>query len=290
MKNCDTHVGRDLFVKKDGGKVKVEHCFDFTDELPSVRRCSDSFFIGLARYEPGDFAVQIIFSRFSAGVSRDLSELRTGQTNSSWGTPVWSERFLRQLDSYGLDQKIYLEMVERAVAHVTDLTSRKRLPTRIAVQPCHFSLASTSVSAQDLQRSYPLLANAAILGSLMGKPVQSGEDQARNVTLVLGEPMDTLHLADIEANLIGTSYRLPTREACARFAAQYPSYLKQDRGAIGTRPIICFGFTVPYLSREGVMEIRSDETDENDPCLHVTDRGHVFIANDRILLEYNEQD
>lgn len=112
-------VGMLLFMEA-GQKVKIEYCFDITDELPpsNTRIRKDSLWLGLVHRKPDDFGVQIIFSEQCLGIYRDLSELKTNKFNSSSDMPVFNHAFRNQLELYGLTPEKYTGIAERAAAYI----------------------------------------------------------------------------------------------------------------------------------------------------------------------------
>lgn len=95
--------------KKD---IRVEHCFDITEDLPSARKCRGSLWIGLARLSNDDFAVQLFLDENIMSIYRTLQELRTMDTT------VFDLAFKHLLQFYGLTPQRFVELVNQALARI----------------------------------------------------------------------------------------------------------------------------------------------------------------------------
>ncbi len=128
-KESSRFIGKVLFLNNYGTEIKIEHCFDVSDEIFPISERRKSLWLGLTRCGTDDLGVQLICSESHLGAFRTLRELRTGETSSIYGSPVFDEAFVHQLKMYGLTPESFKALVERAVQlqHLIELFADKRV-------------------------------------------------------------------------------------------------------------------------------------------------------------------
>lgn len=161
-------------------------------------------------------------------------------------------------------------------------------PRKMEFLPIHFGIPARNVSAEDLEGLYagPGRAHPAILDALFEQPIDIGDRRATPV-LLLAQFRMQMGSDDIVADLAGTPYRLPTREECAWFAADFPSCMEYSVMA-DVRVVVCLGFAMWSDGAEYVMELRTDLDDQRTPALLATRKAHRFLpGKDLILLAWS---